>query len=71
MVGAVTRRLDVRRIILTASGGPFRRWTCEQMETLQWLMPWRIPPGKWARKSRRLGHDDEQGAGNHRGPLAV
>jgi 1-deoxy-D-xylulose-5-phosphate reductoisomerase len=32
MVGALTRRTDLRRIILTASGGPFRDWTRSEME---------------------------------------
>jgi len=32
MVGALPRRNDLRRIILTASGGPFRDWTRTEME---------------------------------------
>jgi 1-deoxy-D-xylulose-5-phosphate reductoisomerase len=32
MVGALRRRGDVRRVILTASGGPFRCWSHEQMQ---------------------------------------
>ena len=32
MVGALPRRNDLRRIILTASGGPFRDWTRSDME---------------------------------------
>ena len=32
MVGALPRRNDLRRIILTASGGPFRHWTRTEME---------------------------------------
>ncbi len=32
MVGALSRRHDLRRIILTASGGPFRHWTRSEME---------------------------------------
>src|SRR4030095_6785144 len=32
MVGALSRRNDLRRIILTASGGPFRDWSRNEME---------------------------------------
>ena len=41
----------VSRLILTASGGPFRRWAKEDMTAPRRPRRWAIPPGKWARRS--------------------
>ena len=66
------RRSDVARLILTASGGPFREWSAERLK--------RPTPGRRTRPSHvahgtqdhhRLGDAHEQGAGGHRGTLAV
>ena len=42
-------RAEVRRLILTASGGPFRTATAEQMAASPWRRRWRTPRGRWAR----------------------
>ncbi len=44
----------VRRIILTASGGPFRDWTTERMRDVTPNRLSRIPTGRWAPRSRSI-----------------
>ncbi len=64
-------RSELRRIVLTASGGPFRGFSAAQMR--------RCDPqdghgpsdlGDGAEGYRRLGHDDEQGPRDDRGQVA-
>ena len=45
------RREEVRRVVLTASGGPFRTYTAGNWPKCPLPRPWPIPPGTWARKS--------------------
>jgi 1-deoxy-D-xylulose-5-phosphate reductoisomerase len=40
-----------RRLILTASGGPFRTWTAEAIQSASVPTRWGTPPGAWAKKS--------------------
>ena len=46
------RRADVTRLILTASGGPFREWTSEQLAKATPRTRWRTQPGGWEQRSR-------------------
>ena len=45
------RREEVRRVVLTASGGPLRTYTPSDWPKCPSPTPWPIPPGTWARKS--------------------
>ena len=46
------RRDDVKRVILTASGGPFRTWTHGAIRNARrWSRRCAIPIGRWGRKS--------------------
>ena len=63
---------EVERLILTASGGPFKHLSPGRTAASDG----RRGPGPphlvdGAQDHHRLGHDDEQGPGDHRGPLAV
>ena len=40
---------EVAKLVLTASGGPFRGWTAERSRTSPPSRPARIRPGRWAR----------------------
>ena len=40
---------EVARLVLTASGGPFRGWSAAELESVTPNRPVRIPPGRWAR----------------------
>ncbi len=44
------RKADLRRIILTASGGPFRGWTAEQMQSVTPEMALKHPTWEMGRK---------------------
>ena len=66
------RGSGIRRILLTASGGPFRTRPIGELDAVtpdeacahpNWTMG--------AEDLRRFGDDDEQGAGSDRSPLAV
>ena len=60
------RKQDLRRIILTASGGPFRGWTREQMKDVTPEMALKHPTWQMGPQNHgRFRHDDEQSAGNH------
>ena len=63
---------SVARLILTASGGPFREWPAERMADGH---PGRRPRAPQLDDGRqdhhRLGDAHEQGPGGHRGPLAL
>ncbi len=49
------RRDEVKRIILTASGGPFRNYTPEQLARVTVERgAARIPRGTWGRRSRSI-----------------
>ena len=43
---------DVKRILLTASGGPFRGWSAEQLRGATKEDALRHPRGRWAQRSR-------------------
>ena len=59
-------------IVLTASGGPFRNHTAEQLAASHGRRgPGPSHLGDGPEDHGRFGHDDEQGPGDHRGPLAV
>ncbi len=65
-------RVGVRRILLTASGGPFRQTPLEELEhrfPRTGLCPSELVHG--AQDLRGLGKHDEQGAGTDRGLLAI
>lgn len=48
-----TRREGIVRLILTASGGPFRDWSAADMARAELRRRrWRIPTGPWGPKSR-------------------
>ena len=65
-------RGDVHRILLTASGGPFREWPPEKFAGITVEDALKHPTWKMgAEDHHRLGHPDEQGAGDHRGALAL
>ena len=40
---------EVARLVLTASGGPFRGWAAAELETSPRSRPARTRPGRWAR----------------------
>ena len=44
---------EIRKIILTASGGPFRTWPKAKIDnaTIAEILPSPIPTGRWVRKS--------------------
>ena len=42
------------RVILTASGGPFRTWSKEAIKAATPEQPCAIPTGRWARRSRSI-----------------
>ena len=44
----------VRRIVLTASGGPFRTWSREQMAASRRSKPASTRIGRWAQRSRSI-----------------
>ncbi len=48
------RREDVVKVIITASGGPFRTWTTEQIATATLAQALSTPTGRWARRSRSI-----------------
>ena len=48
------RDSEVRRLVLTASGGPFRGWSRDRLEDVTPSRRSRIPPGTWARWSRSI-----------------
>ena len=63
---------EVRRIVLTASGGPFRKYSREQLAGVTIAEALAHPTWAMGPKiTRRFGHDDEQGARDYRSPLAV
>ena len=43
---------EVRRLVLTASGGPFRGRSRDELHDVTPSRPWPTPPGRWARWSR-------------------
>ena len=62
-------RPAIERIILTASGGPFRRWSRRQMATATPAQAVSHPNWRMGEKNlRRFGDNDEQRVGNHRSP---
>ncbi len=52
-LGAGTRE-DVKRVILTASGGPFRTWTLEAIRRRRPSRRCDIRTGRWGRRSRSI-----------------
>ena len=66
------RREDLKRVVLTGSGGPFRGWTQERARSRQ-REGGAPAPGldDGSEDHDRLGHADEQGARGHRGALPV
>ena len=60
----------VDSILLTASGGPFRTRAPETLAQITPTRLVRIPISPWDENLGGLRHDDEQGFGSHRGPLA-
>ena len=64
-------RTGVRRIILTASGGPFRGRSASQLSDVSAADALQHPTWPMGRNHGRLGDVDEQGAGSHRGLLAI
>ena len=69
-----SRREDVRRVILTASGGPFRTASAEAIRTATVEQALKHPNWIDGRQGHdRFGDADEQGPGGHRGasPLRV
>ena len=46
------RESEVRRLVLTASGGPFRGWSRDRWRTSRRSRRSPTPPGTWARWSR-------------------
>ncbi|EUA34233.1 1-deoxy-D-xylulose 5-phosphate reductoisomerase family protein [Mycobacterium xenopi 3993] len=40
---------EVAKIVLTASGGPFRGWSAAELEHVTPSRPGRIRPGRWGR----------------------
>ena len=47
------RREDLKRVVITASGGPFRGWTREELaQGVGQGGARRTPRGRWARRSR-------------------
>ncbi|MDZ7680636.1 MAG: hypothetical protein U5J63_02720 [Fodinibius sp.] len=56
----------IEKLIITASGGPFRTWTKKQMQDI--TVADALDHPNWsmgAENYHRLGHDDEQGARNY------
>ena len=65
-------RANLKRIILTASGGPFREWPNRPLRGdhhHRRAQPSDLADGQ--QDHHRLGHPDEQGTGSDRGALAV
>ena len=63
---------EVRRLLLTASGGPFRGWAAERLDGVRPADAPRPPDlAHGPQDHRRLGDVDEQGPRGHRGPVAV
>ena len=63
---------EVDRLIITASGGPFRTWDSAAIREALPAAGAQAPELEHGRQNHGgLGHADEQGPGDHRGPLAV
>ena len=68
------RREDLKRIVLTASGGPFRELTHSQLENVSVEQALAHPTWKMEDGTQdygRFGDYDEQGPGDNRGTLVV
>ena len=60
------RREEVRRVVLTASGGPFRTYSREQLARVTVAEALAHPTWEMGPKGySRFGHADEQGPGDH------
>ncbi len=67
-----SRREDVRRVILTASGGPFRTWTTAAIRAATVEQALQHPNWSMGPKvTIDFGHADEQRPGGDRGPSPV
>ncbi len=63
---------ELKRLVLTASGGPFRGRTASQLEDVTAADALRASDlADGAKDHHRLRDADEQGAGGDRGPLAL
>ena len=62
---------EVRRLLLTASGGRSAAGARSASRACGRPTPWPIRPGAGPQDHRRLGDVDEQGPRGHRGPLAL
>ncbi len=64
-------RLGVSRLLLTASGGPFREWASADLDSVTPAQACAHPNWSMGQKIGRQCHPDEQGIGADRGVLAV